>query len=267
MEAVAVAQRAVPELEAPRKPHEVTGSNLYGGHRQLDDLAFHKPFVRDLRELRNKGIQTLGIFGGTFDPVHEGHLSVANTVADKLGLDAVLYVPTRQNPLKDNAPGASGLDRLGMLCSVLRRDPRGFVSDIELMRDEPVSYTIDTVREIAQALHVPGELPVKLVLILGEDNLEGFERWKGYREIGRLAQVVFNNRGAVSNERLSVLREKAKALGLEQEALIIERETPEISSTGIRQALRSGCEMPPGMLPAVANYLRKRSQGGAAVYA
>ncbi|HEX9436816.1 MAG TPA: nicotinate-nucleotide adenylyltransferase, partial [Candidatus Limnocylindria bacterium] len=100
----------------------------------------------------------VGVFGGTFDPVHIGHLAIALAALDSVPLDRVIFVPARRSPLKDRDPVASARERVAMLEAAIADEPRFQVSMVELERDGP-SYTIDTL----ESLRREGEL----FLILG----------------------------------------------------------------------------------------------------
>lgn len=127
----------------------------------------------------------LGIFGGTFDPVHVGHLAIALAALESAKLDRVLFVPARRSPLKDREPAASADDRLAMLEGATRDEPRFAVSRLELDREGP-SYTVDTL----EALRAQGEL----FLILGSDALAEIGRWREPDRIRTLATILVARR-------------------------------------------------------------------------
>ena len=133
-------------------------------------------------ELTPKQMLKLGIFGGSFNPIHNGHLILAEAARDQLGLDRVLFIPAHLPPHKPSSELLPALTRLAMVKLAIR-DHGGFItSDIELHRSGP-SYTVDTVRLLrAQA---PG---ADLFLIVGADML-GVE-WKGWAELKRLCTIV-----------------------------------------------------------------------------
>ena len=107
----------------------------------------------------------LGIFGGTFNPIHHGHLLLAETARERLQLDRLLFVPTGTPPHKRAAGVLPGPDRMALIEAAIRDQPAFVASDIELQR-RGVSYTLDTVT----ALHT--QLPMaKLFLIVGQDML------------------------------------------------------------------------------------------------
>ena len=127
----------------------------------------------------------VGVFGGTFDPVHVGHLAIANAALESVPLDRVLFVPARRAPLKEHGPVAGAADRLAMLELAVVGEPRFSVSRIELDREGP-SYTVDTLEALAGA-----DL---LFLILGGDALAALPRWKDPDRIAKLATVVVAER-------------------------------------------------------------------------
>jgi nicotinate-nucleotide adenylyltransferase len=132
----------------------------------------------------------IGVFGGTFDPIHIGHLAIANAVLDELDLDRVYFVPAARSPLKRDAPAASAADRVAMLERALADEPRFAVSRTELDRDGP-SFTVDTL----EALRGEGDL----FLILGGDAYADFERWRDPARIRELATIVVAARPGAPN--------------------------------------------------------------------
>lgn len=126
----------------------------------------------------------LGVFGGTFDPVHVGHLVAAQDVLESLSLDRVLFVPARRSPHRPAEPRAPSEARLRMVHSAIEGDERFGVTDLELRRESP-SYTVDTLR------HLSAEDPeASLVLIIGADQWSEFSRWREPGEIVRLAELA-----------------------------------------------------------------------------
>src|SRR5690606_3628110 len=90
-------------------------------------------------------MKALGIYGGSFDPIHLGHLLLAETAREELNLDQVIFVPAAQSPLKKHCPQISAADRLALIKLAIRENPGFTFSEVELKR-KPPSYTVDTLR-------------------------------------------------------------------------------------------------------------------------
>ena len=131
------------------------------------------------------GLQSVGVFGGTFDPVHTGHLLLAECACDQLGLDAVLFVPAKKPPHKQQGVSISpAKDRLAMLQLAVADNPRFFVSDLELQR-EGVSFTVTTLEQLHEALPHSA-----LTLLIGGDNARDFSTWWQPERIAQRAQIA-----------------------------------------------------------------------------
>lgn len=125
-----------------------------------------------------------GVLGGSFDPVHHGHLIAADRAAEALGLDTVLFVPARQQPLKPSEPAASAMHRVTMLRLAIGGYSRFAVDTCELEREGP-SYTVDTLRLLRERW-----ADERLVLILGADAAATLPRWRAADEVARLAEIA-----------------------------------------------------------------------------
>lgn len=123
----------------------------------------------------------IGIYGGSFNPIHYGHLNVARTAMKELELDRLIVIPANVSPFKVDDEGGEVLwDRLELVKAAFADDPRVTVDERELKRGG-VSYTIDTVRELAA--ENPG---AELYYLIGEDSEEGLPRWKEIDELKKL---------------------------------------------------------------------------------
>ena len=127
----------------------------------------------------------IGVFGGTFDPIHVGHLAIARAALESVPLDRVVFVLAKRSPLKERPPVASEADRLAMLERIIADEPSFSVSRIELDRDGP-SYTVDTL----EALRTDGDL----FFIVGSDALVDFPRWRDPLRIAELATILVADR-------------------------------------------------------------------------
>ena len=131
----------------------------------------------------------LALLGGSFDPLHIGHLYLADTVLSTLNYDRVLLIPTFQSPFKQENQRGSAADRLDMILASLPWDPRITVDDCEIRR-EGVSYTIDTINDIIGRYRPTG----KLGLIIGDDLIQGFEQWRRAEEIIAKTDIIIAHR-------------------------------------------------------------------------
>jgi nicotinate-nucleotide adenylyltransferase len=146
-------------------------------------------------------LQKIGIYGGTFDPVHHAHLILARAALERFALERIVFVPTRLSPHK-NASVAAPDVRLQMLQAAIEAEAQFEIDDCELQR-EPPSYTIDTVEKLRQ------EYPsAHLFLLLGDDNLSGLPSWRGFEDLRHIVTFIVLQRAftQVAHEYLSVDR-------------------------------------------------------------
>jgi nicotinate-nucleotide adenylyltransferase len=129
-----------------------------------------------------------GILGGTFDPIHHGHLAIAEAAREALGLERVLFVPARQPPHRPNAPGASAEDRAAMVSLAIRGAPGFTLSRLELDRAGP-SYTVDTLTALA-ALQAAAGTPPDLWFILSAEAFAEFPSWHEAERVLALCRLV-----------------------------------------------------------------------------
>lgn len=167
----------------------------------------------------------IGLFGGTFNPVHRGHVAAARAALEALSLDKVLFIPSGHPPLKGNAGLIAGHHRAAMLRLALGEDSRFAVCTLEIEREGP-SYTVDTVRQLA-AETAPG---TELVFLLGSDCADRLPRWKGIDEIRALAKIAIISR---CGDDLSHLPPELHRVGMPPVAA---------SSTEVRTALANGSD-------------------------
>jgi len=136
----------------------------------------------------------IGLFGGSFDPAHEGHAHVAETALKRLGLDRMWWLVSPQNPLKaKSGPFAQRMKS----AQAQARGPRMIVTDLEQRLG--CRYTYETLRALKRLY--PG---VEFVLVMGADNLAHFRKWRNWREVAQAAPVVVVSRPGVGpNQRLA----------------------------------------------------------------
>jgi nicotinate-nucleotide adenylyltransferase len=181
----------------------------------------------------------LGLLGGSFNPIHHGHLVIATRAAEAVKLDRVLFIPTAISPLKRGRGVASPSDRWAMVRLALRGNPLFEADDLELRRGG-VSYTIDTLRELG--LRRPS---ADLHLILGADATRLLPRWKALDEIRRRVTFV-----VISRPGYGIRGGMAKHS--------IDSPLLEISSSEIRERARKGLSLRYLVPEAVERYIRKK---------
>jgi len=144
----------------------------------------------------------IGILGGTFNPVHIGHLILAEEVREKLGLDKIIFIPTALPPHKDNVDIAPALDRLEMLKLAIRGNKFFGFSDIEIKR-RGRSYTIDTLRELKNKFTHD-----ELYFIIGSDLLKYLNEWKDLNEINKMVKFIAATRPGYPLEQIPAYIQK-----------------------------------------------------------
>jgi len=178
-------------------------------------------------------IRRLGIMGGTFDPIHYGHLVAAETARSAFALEQVLFIPTGNPPHKVAYKVTDAWERFHMVASSIQTNDRFQVSSLEIEREGP-SYTIDTLRTLRELL--PEQ---ELYFITGADALRDILSWRQPAEIIKLATIIAASRPGYSlDELLFLIGENAPRL----RNRIFQLEIPAlaISSTDIRRRVREG---------------------------
>jgi nicotinate-nucleotide adenylyltransferase len=185
----------------------------------------------------------VGLLGGTFDPIHVGHLRAAENARVALGLDLVILMPAGQPPHREG-PVASGLDRYAMVALAAAEHAALVPSDLELRRDGP-SYTVDTVAALVDAY-----AGTEVVLVIGSDQLPTLPEWREPRRLLELCTLAVVERPGV---------ETTLPAGLPKDAV---RRVPSselaVSSRELRQRLRDGGSVRFLVPGAVADYIAKR---------
>jgi nicotinate-nucleotide adenylyltransferase len=191
----------------------------------------------------------IGVFGGTFDPIHQGHLRPAAAVAEAIPLDRVIFVPTNLSPWKGAEIPAAAAHRVAMLAIALAGRPDFSLSLVEIDRGGP-SYTVDTLRALARAF--PRD---ELYFLLGTDALAGFDRWVEPEEILRLARLAAFVREPYDPRMLD---QKPFLAAHRRAVLIFDAVRVKISSTEVRRAVARGESISSATPPAVEEYIVKQ---------
>ena len=168
----------------------------------------------------------IGFFGGTFNPVHRAHVDIANEFIEKFSLDMLYIIPNNIPPLKESH-GVSGKERSEMLGIAFSGNNKVIISDIELKRSG-MSYTCDTVDEL-KALHPESEI----YMLMGDDWIDRFDKWKNYRYILENVHLVIAYRGLSD---LTEFLDMAEAVSGRRPSLL-DNQKQKISSTAARERL------------------------------
>lgn len=190
----------------------------------------------------------IALFGGTFDPVHHGHLILAQEAAEQLHLSCVYLLPAAQNPHKADAPVAGAQDRLELCRRAVEGSPRLDVLDWDVSQPGP-SYACDTASRAAQ--YWPGH---RRYWLIGEDQLPGLPRWKAVEQLVQHVEYVVFARGGQARMScpavpgLRLIRLKARRL--------------DVSSTELRARLRDGLPVDFWTPPGVIEGIRRRGLYG-----
>lgn len=205
----------------------------------------------------------VGVYGGSFDPVHLGHVVPVEEARVRLGLDRVLYMPAYHPPHKPASPSASAHHRFAMLALALEPHPDLLLSDFEVARGG-TTYTIETLRHLRAQRD-----DAEILLVLGSDSLAQIETWRSFREILSEFRVAVVGREGFDRENLARALPPDVSSRFAPEGSRPDGGAPEhsifwagnapvtISSTWLRRAIPAGEDLG-GSLPAgVAAYLRK----------
>jgi nicotinate-nucleotide adenylyltransferase len=192
----------------------------------------------------------IGVLGGTFDPVHNGHLGIAESACRELGLAQVLFVPARDPWLKGRRGIAPSQHRVEMVKLAIFDDPRYNISYVDLKRNGP-SYTVDTLSDLG----LESGSAADLYFILGMDAMEGLLGWKEPERIIEMCHLVVAKRLGVDVIDFKALEQRLP--GVSEKVMMIDNELYDINSTEIRRRVGDGHSIS-GLVPdAVARYIRE----------
>lgn len=184
----------------------------------------------------------IGLFFGSFNPIHIGHLAIANYMVEFTDLDQIWIVVSPHNPLKDKTQLISPTDRLEMVREAVSDDVRFRVSDIEFQMPQP-SYTIDTIHALEKEF--PGNT---FVIVMGSDGLETFDQWKDYEILISTYQRYVYPRPETPEKFLS----RAKNI------VLVHAPFMDISATFIRTAIAEGKDVRHFVAEKVWGYIKRK---------
>lgn len=177
----------------------------------------------------------IGIFGGSFDPVHYGHLWIAQSALESLELNEIRWIPAAQSPLKPGGPVAPAEDRLQMLKLAIGGADQHVVDDREIRRGE-VSYTVDTVNELLN------ENPnAEIVMVIGSDSLATMNKWHEPKQLLEKVAPAVVQRGGDPDIDFGVLADLVTPDRIELfKKHVIKMPVIELSSSNLRERIGAG---------------------------
>lgn len=177
----------------------------------------------------------VALFGGSFDPIHHGHLIIARSVAEKLALDRVVFLPSGNPPHKPTGLETDIDHRIEMVRLAIADEPRFALDEFDARRDGP-TYTIDTIHHFSKQLYNPE----KLFWIIGADSLVELATWHRVADLVDVCQIVTAVRPGWTSPDLSVLKPKLTDKQIAKlQNLILETPHIDISATDIRKRTQS----------------------------
>jgi len=193
----------------------------------------------------------VGVLGGTFDPVHNGHLILADVAEEQLNLSDMLFVPVGQPWLKTERIITPAQHRLQMLRLALDDRPQFRISEMEIERHGP-TYTIDTIKELKDGLNADDEL----FFILGQDSLMQVPQWHEAQDLVQLCYLAAAPRPGVKKPDLKAL--EAEIPGIKQRVMLMKEPKVDITATDIRERVANGLSVRHLVPEAVNRYIKEQ---------
>ena len=195
-------------------------------------------------------MKMIGIIGGTFDPVHLGHLAIAEEARKQIKLDKVEFLPAGHPYFKDESSISPAEDRINMLKLALAGKNYFSISLMEIMRPGP-SYAVDTIAQMKEQLEAGDEL----YFIMGWDSLMTLHLWQEPQRLIRLCRIVAAPRPGYSEPDISLIEKRLP--DIRQRVIVMERPQIDISATDIRQLVSQGLPIDHLVPEEVARYIRE----------
>ena len=195
----------------------------------------------------------IALFGGTFDPIHLGHTTVASDAAEHIRAETVVFIPAKRSPLKGFLPKASDEDRLKMIALAVADEKRFKVSDYELRKPAP-SYTLETVRQFQTEY---GD-ETSIHWLVGADGVDDLIYWHKIVELIDACNLTTMYRAGCKPPNFAKFEDiwgRRRVQKLQRN--VVPTPLVDISSTEIREKIAAGKDVSDGLHPAVADYIRK----------
>ena len=200
----------------------------------------------------------VALFGGTFDPIHIGHVNVASAAGEHIGAEKIVFVPAKHSPLKAFSPEADDEDRFEMIRLAIADNSRFDISDYELKKQGP-NYTLDTVRYFRNRLSDN----IQIYWLIGADSLEDLPHWHGVTDLIDECNLTVMYRGGFKPPdfwKFEPIWGKQRVKKLLQN--VIKTPLIDISSTEIRRRLATGKDISDMVCPEVLQYIHKHGLYG-----
>jgi nicotinate-nucleotide adenylyltransferase len=197
-----------------------------------------------------------GIMGGTFDPIHLGHLAIAEEACRELGLTEVIFMPAGHPYFKDDTVVSVAEDRVNMLRLALAGKPHYSISLMEIKRPGP-TYAVETVTKLRNQLKAGSEI----FFIMGWDSLMSLPRWQQPERLIRLCRIVAAPRPGYPLPDVSLIEKDLP--GVTERTVVMDKPLVDISATEIRERVRQGLPVEDMVPAAVAAYIRDKGLYGA----
>ena len=191
----------------------------------------------------------VALFGGTFDPIHRGHLAIANAAADRFALDKILFAPVGKQPLKSGmVEGAGFADRLAMTTVACGADERFVATDVDAPRaDGAPNYTVNTLQRLQRKMP-----EAELFVLVGVDSFLDLPKWRDPEKLMQLAEWIVVSRPGFSLPP-----------ALPARVHLLDGVCEDVSATELRERLRSGEDCSELLPPPVLRYIREHHLYGA----
>ncbi len=195
----------------------------------------------------------IALFGGTFDPIHLGHTTVAADAAEHIGAERIIFIPAKRSPLKGFFPKAGDIDRLKMIALAIADNKDFQLSDCELQRPEP-SYTLETVRQFQTKCG--GE--TSIYWLIGADSIDELQLWHGTTELIDECSLSTMFRAGCKPPNFAKYEDIWGSERVEKlQRNVIKTSLIDISSTEIRDRIAAGDNVNDMVHPDVVDYIRK----------
>ena len=195
----------------------------------------------------------IALLGGTFDPIHLGHIALAEAAYRTLGVDEVVFLPTQLRYYKKESAGSELYERYAMLAMALEPYDHMVISDLELQTDPEKNYTVNTLRTMKEMFP-----DTELCFVIGGDSLEHLATWRSPEELMRLATFAAAVRGDVDREKAVRLIEQYQKDFPGSRFELLDMEPCNISSTDIRKKASEGENLEGLVSPEVERFIRKQ---------